>query len=152
MNLLQPLITNPQPPVTIEPTPRALNDPAMAAQSLTAVHPFASDSHFDPAPADCPATSRVIIAFVSVQLLRPLAGTPSRPLDRLNGVEHLGQHLRVVEIRRTQLHRERDALSLDHKMALRARFAAIRRIRPGRSAPLGAGTENESIQARLQSI
>jgi hypothetical protein len=57
-----------------------------------------------------------------------------------------------VEIRRTQLHRERDALSLDHKMALRARFAAIRRIRPGRSAPLGAGTENESIQARLQSI
>jgi hypothetical protein len=65
---------------------------------------------------------------------------------------HRGQHMRIVKISRSLLHRERDALPVDHNMALRARFAAIRQIRPGRRAPFGAGTENESIQARLQSI
>jgi hypothetical protein len=43
-------------------------------------------------------------------------------------------------------HRQRDPVSVDHKMALRARCAAIRRIRSGRFAPPGAG------EARDQSI
>jgi hypothetical protein len=34
-----------------------------------------------------------------------------------------------------QLNRERDPLAVDHKVALRARFALIRRIRPGCLAP-----------------
>jgi hypothetical protein len=37
-------------------------------------------------------------------------------------------------------------------MAFRARLAAIRRIRPGRFAPLFAGTLVESMLARDQSI
>jgi hypothetical protein len=49
-------------------------------------------------------------------------------------------------------HRERDALALDHKMALRARFAAIRRILPGFSAPPTAATLEESNEARDQSM
>jgi hypothetical protein len=57
-----------------------------------------------------------------------------------------------VKVRRTLLHREREACSLDPTMALRARLAPIRWIRPGRSAPFAAGIENESIQARLHSI
>jgi hypothetical protein len=45
-----------------------------------------------------------------------------------------------------------DALPVDHNMALRARFASIRRIRPGFFAPPGAGTLAESSEARAQSI
>jgi hypothetical protein len=43
-------------------------------------------------------------------------------------------------------------VGIDHKMALRARFAAIRRIRPGRFAPPGAATLDASMAARDQSI
>jgi hypothetical protein len=57
-----------------------------------------------------------------------------------------------MKVRCRLFHRKWDPLAFDHKMVLRARFAAIRRIRPGRSAPFGAGTENESTHARLQSI
>ena len=152
MNIIQPLISYPQPPITVEPTPRAFNYPAMPAQSLTAVYPFTSYSHSYTPLTDCSPTYRIVIAFVTVQFLRSLARTPFRSLDRFNCIKHLSQHLRIMKISRTLLHRERDALSFDHNMALRARFPAIRRIRPGRRAPFGAGTENESIQARLQSI
>lgn len=152
MNIIQPLISNPQPPITVEPTSRAFNYPAMAAQSLTAFYPFASYSHFYTSLTDCSTASRILIPFVSMQFLRPLARTSSRSLNRFNCIKHLSQHLRIVKISRSLLHRQRDAFSFDHNMALRARFAAIRRIRPGRRAPFGAGTENESIQAWLQSI
>jgi uncharacterized membrane protein YgcG len=51
-----------------------------------------------------------------------------------------------------QCYRERDATSFDHKLALRARFAAIRRILSGFSAPPTAATLAESNEARDQSI
>jgi hypothetical protein len=47
---------------------------------------------------------------------------------------------------------ERDSVSVGHNVALRARFATIRWIRPGFSAPPGAGTLAESSDARDQSI
>jgi hypothetical protein len=46
---------------------------------------------------------------------------------------------------------EWDATPVDEEMALRARFAAIRRIRAGLLAPLLAGTLAESREARDQS-
>jgi hypothetical protein len=152
MNIIQPLISNPQPPIIVEPTSRALNYPAVTAQSLTAIYTFASYPHFYTSLADCSTTSWIIIPFVTVQLLRPLARTPFGSLNRFNCINHPSKHLRVVNVSRSLSYCYRDALSVDHNMALRARFAAIRRIRPGRRAPFGAGTENESIQARLQSI
>jgi hypothetical protein len=56
-----------------------------------------------------------------------------------------------MDVSCAQRDRERDALGFDHKMALRARFASIRRIRAGFCAPPTAGTVNESTQARDQS-
>jgi hypothetical protein len=49
-------------------------------------------------------------------------------------------------------HRERDAFSVDHNVALRARFALICRILAGLLAPPGAGTLAESKEALCQSI
>jgi hypothetical protein len=51
-----------------------------------------------------------------------------------------------------ELQRKRDTLGFDHKVALRARFSTIRRIRAGELAPLFAGTLALSSAARLQSI
>lgn len=47
---------------------------------------------------------------------------------------------------------EWDALSVDHNVALRARFSFIRRILANFVAPLLAGTVAESKEARSQSI
>src|SRR3712207_5146691 len=49
-------------------------------------------------------------------------------------------------------HREGDAFSVDHNVALRALFALIRRVRAGLLAPPGAGTLAESKDALSQSI
>jgi hypothetical protein len=57
-----------------------------------------------------------------------------------------------VDVRRREADDQGDASAIDHKMALRARFAAIRRIRPGLIAPLFAGTLAASRLARDQSI
>jgi hypothetical protein len=56
---------------------------------------------------------------------------------RVGGGEHCG---------------ERDAPSVRHNVALRARFATMRRIRPGFSTPLFAGTLAESSEALSHSI
>lgn len=63
----------------------------------------------------------------------------------------LFQHLRVMEVSCRVGHPERDSAQLDHNMVLRARFVAIRWIRPGVCAPPGAGTLAESSEARDQS-
>ncbi len=46
---------------------------------------------------------------------------------------------------------ERCACRVDHNMALRARFAAIRRVRASGSAPFLAATVQDLSEARLQS-
>ncbi len=58
----------------------------------------------------------------------------------------------VVDVGRRVPHRERDAASVDHNVALRALFAAIRRVRAGLFAPPGAGTAAESKEALPQSM
>jgi hypothetical protein len=51
-----------------------------------------------------------------------------------------------------QVQGQRDSLPVGQHMALRARFAAIRRIRAGPRPPFFAGMAAESMQARDQSI
>jgi hypothetical protein len=87
-----------------------------------------------------------------MQLGGPLPRPAARALDRLDGIDGRLQHPRVVDVGCRLGHREGDSSAVDHNMALRARFAAIRRIRAGFSAPPGAGTLAESSEARDQSI
>lgn len=87
-----------------------------------------------------------------MQLLRPPArASRLASSDRLDGVNRLKHHPRFVHVCGADPHRERDAFGFDHNMALRARFASIRRILAGFLPPFGAGTVNESIEARDQS-
>src|SRR3712207_27785 len=69
-----------------------------------------------------------------------------------DGIHSLLKDLGVVDVCRRVSHRERDAASVDHKVALRALFAFIRRILAGLLAPPGAGTLAESNDALSRSI
>ena len=68
--------------------------------------------------------------------------------DGLDGVEGGEHHLRIVHVRGAHQDRERDAVGVDHKMALRALFAAIRWVLARFLPPPGAGTAAESSAAR----
>jgi len=57
--------------------------------------------------------------------------------DRVDGVHRLLQSPRVVDVGNRVGHRERDASSIDHNVALRARFAFVRRILTGLLSPGG---------------
>src|SRR5215204_1483258 len=87
-----------------------------------------------------------------MQLLWTLSRSAARALDGLYSVYGLFQDLRVVDVGRRVDHRKWDAFSVDHNMALRALFAFICRILAGLLAPPGAGTLDESKDARSQSM
>src|SRR5262245_5896267 len=139
MHLLQPLIPNPPPPITVEPTPRALPHPTMSSQSLTTISPFASDSPFDPAPADGLATPRIVIPFVSMQFVWSLARPTGGPVNRANGVKHGSKHLGVVQVGCRLFHRQRDPFAVAHQMGLPSPFAASRCVGAGRGLPFCSG-------------
>jgi hypothetical protein len=152
MNVVAPLVPDLQPAVAVEPRPRPFYDPAVTAQPLARLSPAPRDPRRDASLTQLGAQRGGVVSLVGVQLLGALArAAPPAALDRLDGVHDFEHHVRVVDVGGTQARRERDTLGFDHKMALRARFASIRRIRAGFFAPPTAGTVNESTEARDQS-
>ena len=151
MDIGLPFIANLQPAIAIEPGQCPLHDPAMAPKALAGIDPTSRNARSDASLPQSLPTPRKVIGFVRVQLIRSLARPSARALDRLNGIDRRLQHPGVMDIGRRLGYGERDPVSVGHNMALRARFAAIRRIRSGFSAPPGAGTLAESSDARDQS-
>ena len=81
----------------------------------------------------------VVVTLVGMELVRSATGPAARlGADGLDGVDGGEHHLRIVHVRGAHQDRERDAVGVDHKMALRALFAAIRWVL-ARFWPPGAG-------------
>jgi hypothetical protein len=139
----------------VEPGERAFHDPAMPSQALARLDAASGNSRDNATVAASDATARVVVALVRMQL-EGTATRPPTPVVRLaqgrDRIERGLQEERVMDISRREHYGEWDAAPVDDKMALRARFAAIRRIRAGLRAPLLAGTLAESSDARDQSI
>ena len=135
-----------------KPGQRALHNPTVPPQARAALDALAGDAALDPPSPQGDPTARDVIRLIGVQLVRTRAGPSAGPPDRLDAIDQLLEDAPIRPIRRRQPHRERDAVALDHKVALAARFAAIRRIGAGFLAPLFAGTLALSALARLQSI
>ena len=155
MNIGAALVADGEATVAREPGQGALDDPAMSAELLAGVDALASDAAPDPAPMEVASAPGEVVRLVGVELQRTLAraaGAATWAEDRWDAVDQRLEEARVVQVRRREADDQGDAPAVDHKMALRARFAAIRRIRPGRFAPLFAGTLAESRLARDQSI
>lgn len=152
MDVLAPLIADRQPPNLIQPGHGPLDHPAVAAKPLAALDAFAGDAPLNVAAAQEATAARDVVGLVRMQLggaHPPLAGGL---LDRRNGVDQGFERDRIVAVGAGQADGERRAPPVDHKLAFRARFAAIRRVGPGCGAPLFAGMLALSRQARLQSI
>ncbi len=146
-----PFVAHAQTAKAVEPGERAFNDPAVAAQVLAAVLPTAGNAGHDAAcPQGSPATS-VVVAFVGVELFWSMPWPSPWSGDGRHGVDGLFKHLGVVHVGGREHGGQGQAAALYHKVALRARAAAIDRIRAGFFAPFCAGIEQESSAARLQS-
>jgi hypothetical protein len=155
MDVSQAFVADSEPTEPVEPGEGALDDPAVAAQLLAGVDPPSSDAADDAAAVQIGTTPWEVVALVSVQLVRALTWPTTPALDRRDGLDQVFQDPRVVDVGSGEPDGERDALAVDHNMALRARFATIRRIRAdlllGTAPPL-AGTLEPSRLARDQSI
>ncbi len=134
-----------------QPGEGPLHDPAMAPEPLGRLHAAPGDPWLDAATTQRLARSTEVVALIGVQLLR----TSPRPTDfaahRRNRIDQALEEEDLVAVGRRDLFGERDAVGFDHKMALRARFAAIRRIRASLRSPFFAGTRAASMEARDQS-
>lgn len=145
-------IADGEPAETIEPGLGSLDHPAMAAEFFAAVDAAPCDAGNDAASLASLATGSEVIGFVGMQLGRPKARPAAPALDGRNGIEGAFQPGAVVAVGWADQADQRSAPAVDHNMALRPRFAAIRRIRAAFRPPFFAGTEEVSSAARLQSI
>jgi hypothetical protein len=152
MDVGAPLIANGEPPEPTEPGERAFDDPAVAAQRLARVDPLTRDPAADVARTTGRPTAGNIVGLVRVQLGRPMAAMALCGANGRDGVEQRLEGDRVVPVRGPKDYGQRDPRAVANNMALRARFAFIRRVGAGFCAPLLAGIVAESSAARLQSM
>jgi len=152
MDVIAPFVADFEAPISIEPRERALDHPTIAAKALARLNASSCDTRNDIPCSQRLTAASIVVALVRVQLGRPLAALAMRRSDRLDRVDGLFQHLGVVHVGCRLHYGEGNTLPVDHKMALRARFAAICRVRTGLRSPPGAGTLAESSEARDQSI
>jgi hypothetical protein len=147
-----PLVADGQTTEAAEPGQGAFDDPSMAPQTLAALDAASGDAVADAALAQVTMAARHIIGFVSVEL----GGSPARPaaalVHRRHGIDQFVEEAAVVNICRGDPQGERDALGVGDNMTLGPGTAAIGRIGASLLAPLFAGTDALSTQARLQSI
>ena len=115
----------------------------MASWRPRTLHTPSGDPKSDPDPSQPKPLLSRILGLVCLQLLRTLSGSAQRTLDQLHGLQARFHHLAVMDVGCRDGHRQRDAVLVHPKMALRPLLAAIRRIRPGRFVPPGAGTVAE---------
>ena len=152
MDVVAPLIANREPAVLSKSSQCALHHPSVSPQLLGALYPLPCYSALYPTSSQSSLALLIIVGFVGVQLLGAFPRSASRTLDGLHGVDEFFEDHRVVDVCCGEHRRERDASSVRNKVALGALLCFICRIRPGFWAPLLAGMEAESSEARSQSI
>ena len=135
-----------------EPGVGPLDLPAVPAEAVARLDAAPGETRDDPAPAAVVPAAAVVVALVAVQLAGPAARPSRLAAYRRHRVEHGAEFDRVVAVGRAERQAEWRAPPIDDETALGARLAPIHRARPGAAAPLFARTEQESTEARDQSI
>lgn len=152
MDISSTLKPDPQTAETFQPRQSALHDPAMFAQVRMGIHSPAAKARGNASFLQCQAMAVTVVTPVCMQFDGSVSQHSIWPRQCRDGIHHFQQHGNVTYIGGGMPYCERDSLGVDHKMALRARFSAIRRIWAGFFAPPGAGTLPASMLARDQSI
>jgi hypothetical protein len=155
MDVQSPLVADSEPSEVAEPSQSSLHHPTVLAQLLAALDPSSGNTRSDASLSECRPVRLRVVSLVGVQLARSSARSTSSfraALDGRNSIDHHLQGLGVVNVSSSASHRKGNSASTDHKMALRAWFALIRRRRPDGLAPFLARIVAESKDARDQSI
>ena len=144
MDVPPALVADRQPAEARQPGQRPFHDPAVAAELLAGLDPPARNAAVDATLAEALAAARDVVGLVRMDLRWTDAGSPAPAgaLERLDRFEQRLEDFGVVNLGGSQPTGERNAAGIDHNMALRAWFAAIRGIRAdllGRTAPLWPG-------------
>src|SRR5215204_6655577 len=127
VDVVASLITDRQPTVLGHPRQRPLHHPPVPPQLLRTFHLLPGYAPLDAAPLERLRALFVVVGFVGVQFLGAVPRPAARTLYGFYYVQKLLEDHRVVDVCGTTHHRERDAPSVDHNMALRARLSLIRR-------------------------
>jgi hypothetical protein len=152
MDIGPTLVADGEPPEAIEPGQGAFHHPAVPTQALARLDLLASNADLDVAFRQRLPAARDIIGLVGMPLVRPLTPTSVGLSNPGHGVEEVLEDYRIVTIGPRQEGGERQPTPLGQNMPFGAAFAAIGGVRSREVAPLLAGIEAESMQARLQSI
>lgn len=136
----------------VDPCERLLDDPSVLSEVAAAFDAAPCDAGRDGAGAQIAAATVEVVSLVGVQPGGPFAGPTALVAHGMDGVGDIGQRHAVVAVGSGQDKGERDAVAVDHDVAFCARLAAVGRVRPCRVAPLLAGTDEASTEARDQSI
>ena len=151
MDVGAPLVADRKPAEAVQPGQRALDDPSVPPQPFAGLHASSCDPGPDRSGTTLGPAAAMIVGLVGMQPLGSLAGSTLAVPHTGHRVQGCSQHDAVVPVGRAQTDPKRGASAVDHKVALRARFAAIRWVRAGLGTPLFAGTDALSRLARLQS-
>ena len=153
MDVVPALVANRESAVLRKPGQRALHNPPVSSQLLAALYPLSCYTALYPTPSQSSLALLIVVGFVGMQFLgTPPRSSPTGTLDGLYSIEEFFKDHRVVDVCGREHYRERDAPSVRNKVALRALLSFICRILAGFWAPLLAGMEAESSEARSQSI
>ena len=145
-------IADDQSPELVDPCERPLDDPSVFSKVAAAFDASSCDAGRDGAGAQVAAAAVEVVTLVCVKLGGPFAGPTALLAYGMDGIGDIGQRHAVVAVGSRQDDCERDAGAVDHDVALGTRLAAISRVRACRVAPLLAGTDEASMEARDQSI
>lgn len=145
-------VSNGQASETVDPREGAFNHPAMFAELGRTFDATPCDARHDAPLAQVPPAAVEVIPLVGMELAGAFTRSPALAADRRDGIDDIGQRHAVVPVGPCQDNGERNTGPVDHDMALGARPATIRRVRTDRIAPFLAATEEESTEARDQSI
>ena len=155
MNIEPSLITDSQPTIVIEPGKCAFDHPPVPTQPFCALDATPGYTRSDASVPEGTPAPLIVIAFVRMQLgwsLTAASAKLSRLLYRFYRIHNISQSVAVMDVGSSTDYRKGNSRTVDHNMALRARFSFIRRIRPGSFSPFLARTVAESTEARDQSI
>lgn len=136
----------------VDPSEGSLDNPSMLSQVFAAIDAASCDTGRDGPGSQIVSTTLEVVTFVGMQFV----GSPSRAsaalAHGLDGIDHCGEDFAVMSVCAGQNDGERDTGPVDQNVAFRAGLAAIGRVRADRVAPFLAATDEESTEARDQSI
>lgn len=134
-----------------QPSMRALDYPSVTPEPIVALDASSSDAVLDAAALEVVSAACKVVAFVSVQLVRPAARPAAPAAYTRQRIDQFFEDHRVMSVGPGDAEDQRNALAVRDDVALAAEFASIRGVRARVRAPRGLGTLAPSRLARLKS-